>query len=269
MSVAPMLAARRAHVPIVLHEPNAIPGLANRLLARSATSVAIAFEDARSRIPGRARIETIGYPVRTTILDVPAHRAALAEEARSLLGLEPERRTVMVTGGSQGALHLDQVVAAALPSFAERGDLQLLIVTGPDASPNSRARLSALASLASSWCRSSIGWSSDMPPPIWSWRGRAPRPSRSSRSAGCRRSWCRTRTRPRTIRTRTRASWCASVPRCWCPTPSSRRTSSRRPCWRSWTMPSGAGVDGRAGERVGEARCRGAVRVPGGGSRPQ
>ncbi len=48
-----------------------------------------------------------------------------------MLGLEPERRTVMVTGGSQGALHLDQVVAAALPSFAERGDLQLLIVTGP------------------------------------------------------------------------------------------------------------------------------------------
>ena len=37
----------------------------------------------------------------------------------------------MVTGGSQGALHLDQVVAAALPSFAERGDLQLLVVTGP------------------------------------------------------------------------------------------------------------------------------------------
>jgi len=131
VSVAPMLAARRAHLPIVLHEPNAIPGLANRLLARSATSVAIAFEDARSRIPGGARIEMIGYPVRTTILDVPTHRAALAEEARSLLGLELERRTVMVTGGSQGAVHLDQVVAAALPLFAERGDLQLLIVTGP------------------------------------------------------------------------------------------------------------------------------------------
>jgi UDP-N-acetylglucosamine--N-acetylmuramyl-(pentapeptide) pyrophosphoryl-undecaprenol N-acetylglucosamine transferase len=131
VSVPPMLAARRAHVPIVLHEPNAVPGLANRLLARSATSVAIAFEDARGRIPGSARIETIGYPVRTSILDVPAHRAALIEEARSTLGLEPGRRTVMVTGGSQGALHLDQVVAAALPSFADRGDLQLLIVTGP------------------------------------------------------------------------------------------------------------------------------------------
>ena len=82
VSVPPMLAARRAHIPIVLHEPNAVPGLANRLLARSATSVAIAFEDARDRISGGARIETIGYPVRTSILDVPAGRAALAEEAR-------------------------------------------------------------------------------------------------------------------------------------------------------------------------------------------
>ena len=54
VSVPPMLAARRAHVPIVLHEPNAVPGLANRLLARSATSVAIAFEDARGRISGGA-----------------------------------------------------------------------------------------------------------------------------------------------------------------------------------------------------------------------
>jgi UDP-N-acetylglucosamine--N-acetylmuramyl-(pentapeptide) pyrophosphoryl-undecaprenol N-acetylglucosamine transferase len=131
VSVAPMLAARRAHIPIVLHEPNAIPGLANRMLARSATSIAIAFEDARSRISTGARIETIGYPVRSSILDVPEHRAALAAEARTALGLEPGRRTVMVTGGSQGALHLDQVVAAALPAFAERGDLQLLIVTGP------------------------------------------------------------------------------------------------------------------------------------------
>ena len=75
VSVPPMLAARRAHIPIVLHEPNAVPGLANRLLARWAASVAIAFEDARGRIPGGARIETIGYPVRTSILAVAAHRA--------------------------------------------------------------------------------------------------------------------------------------------------------------------------------------------------
>ena len=131
VSVPPILAARRAHIPIVLHEPNAVLGLANRLLARWASAIAIAFEDARGRIRGDARVETIGYPVRRAILDVPEHREELIAEAGTVLGLDPARRTVMVTGGSQGALHLDQVVAAALPVFVERSDLQLLVVAGP------------------------------------------------------------------------------------------------------------------------------------------
>ena len=131
VSVPPMLAARRAHIPIVLHEPNAVPGLANRLLARSAKAIAVAFDDARGRLPGGARVEMVGYPVRQSILDVPADRRALAEEARTLWDLEGNRRTVVVTGGSQGALHLDQVVAEALASLADREDLQLLIVSGP------------------------------------------------------------------------------------------------------------------------------------------
>jgi UDP-N-acetylglucosamine--N-acetylmuramyl-(pentapeptide) pyrophosphoryl-undecaprenol N-acetylglucosamine transferase len=131
VSVPPMLAARRAHIPIVLHEPNAVPGLANRLLARSAKAIAVAFEDARGRLAGGARVETVGYPVRQAILDAPADRGTLAEEARTLWDLDASRRTVLVTGGSQGALHLDQVVAGALPALAAREELQLLIVSGP------------------------------------------------------------------------------------------------------------------------------------------
>jgi UDP-N-acetylglucosamine--N-acetylmuramyl-(pentapeptide) pyrophosphoryl-undecaprenol N-acetylglucosamine transferase len=131
VSVPPILAARRVHVPIVLHEPNAVLGLANRILVRWASAIAIAFEDARDRIRGDARVEMTGYPVRRAILDVPERRAELVTEACATLGLEPGRRTVMVTGGSQGALHLDRVVAAALPSFAERADLQFLVLSGP------------------------------------------------------------------------------------------------------------------------------------------
>jgi UDP-N-acetylglucosamine--N-acetylmuramyl-(pentapeptide) pyrophosphoryl-undecaprenol N-acetylglucosamine transferase len=131
VSVPPMLAAQRAHVPIVLHEPNAVPGLANRLLARSAKAIGIAFEDTRGRLAGNARVETVGYPVRHAIIDVPADRGTLAEEARKLWDLDVDRRTVLVTGGSQGALHLNQVVARALPSLVDREDLQLLLVSGP------------------------------------------------------------------------------------------------------------------------------------------
>ena len=130
-SVPAMLAARRDRVPIVLHEANAVPGLATRLLARFAAAIAVAFHDVRRLLPGRSRVELIGYPVRDAILGVSEHRAALGEEARETLALEGVRPTVLVWGGSQGALHLDRVVAEALPSMGERQDLQLLVLTGP------------------------------------------------------------------------------------------------------------------------------------------
>ncbi|MGZ4110299.1 MAG: undecaprenyldiphospho-muramoylpentapeptide beta-N-acetylglucosaminyltransferase [Actinomycetota bacterium] len=131
VSVPPMLAARRAHVPVVLQEPNAVPGLANRLLARIATAIAVVFEDVRGRLAGRARVEVIGYPVREAILSVPERRSELAEEGRALLELDAGRRTVLVWGGSQGALHLDEVVAGALPAIEGWDDAQLLVLTGP------------------------------------------------------------------------------------------------------------------------------------------
>jgi len=129
-SVPAILAARRAHVPIVLHEPNAKPGLANRILARFASAIGVAFADAGQRLAGQARIEVIGYPVREAILRVAEHREELADEAREVLGLDGGRRTALVWGGSQGALHLDEVVAAALPGLASDEHLQLLVLTG-------------------------------------------------------------------------------------------------------------------------------------------
>jgi UDP-N-acetylglucosamine--N-acetylmuramyl-(pentapeptide) pyrophosphoryl-undecaprenol N-acetylglucosamine transferase len=130
-SVPAMLAARRARVPIVLHEANAVPGLATRLLARFASAIAIAFRDVRRLLPDRSRVELIGYPIRDAIREVPRRRAALAEACRSALDLDPERRTVLVWGGSQGARHLDEVVAGAVPAIQDRADVQLLVLTGP------------------------------------------------------------------------------------------------------------------------------------------
>ena len=130
-SVPAMLAARRAHVPIVLHEANAIPGLATRLLARFASAIAIAFRDVRRLLPGRSRVELIGYPVRDAIREVPRQRETLAEACRSALDLDPDRRTVLVWGGSQGARRLDETVVGALPAIGDRPDVQLVVLTGP------------------------------------------------------------------------------------------------------------------------------------------
>ena len=129
-SVPAVLAARSASVPIVLHEQNAIPGLANAALARIADAVALSFEETRRRLPARLRLEVTGTPVREQVLRVPERREAFSTDARSTLALRAGRITVLVTGGSLGARHLDETIASAIPLLAHRADLQLLVLTG-------------------------------------------------------------------------------------------------------------------------------------------
>jgi UDP-N-acetylglucosamine--N-acetylmuramyl-(pentapeptide) pyrophosphoryl-undecaprenol N-acetylglucosamine transferase len=130
-SVPAGIAARLDRLPVVLHEQNAVPSLVNRLLARGAKAVGSTFADARSRFPSGVRFTVTGNPVRSQVLGVPSDREQLAKEAWSAFDFEPGRTTILVTGGSQGALHLDQVVAGALPLLAGRRDLQILVLTGP------------------------------------------------------------------------------------------------------------------------------------------
>lgn len=130
VSVPVVLAALRARRPVVLHEQNAVPGLANRAFARPARVVALAFAEARRALPRRARTVLTGNPVRTDILAVAADRERLAKEARDELDLEDGKRTVVVFGGSQGALHVNRAVAGALHAL-DRTDLQVLLLTGP------------------------------------------------------------------------------------------------------------------------------------------
>lgn len=130
VSAPAVLAARGAGARVVLHEQNAVPGLANRLLSRRADVVALSFADAAGRIPRRTRTVVTGNPVRSVIAAVPARRAELADEARIALDLEPGRTTVSVFGGSQGAQALDRLVAEAADAMSARADLQLFVLTG-------------------------------------------------------------------------------------------------------------------------------------------
>jgi UDP-N-acetylglucosamine--N-acetylmuramyl-(pentapeptide) pyrophosphoryl-undecaprenol N-acetylglucosamine transferase len=125
------LAARRTRTPLVLIEPNTVPGVVNRIAVRWAAAVAITFEGTTARLPPGVRIERTGNPIRPEIASIVEQRDRLRAEARAAFDLEPHRTTVLVTGGSQGARHLDEVLAAALPELAARGDLQLLVATGP------------------------------------------------------------------------------------------------------------------------------------------
>jgi UDP-N-acetylglucosamine--N-acetylmuramyl-(pentapeptide) pyrophosphoryl-undecaprenol N-acetylglucosamine transferase len=123
VSVPAYLAARRRGVPLVVHEGNALPGLANRLGARLTTHVATSFPG--TRLP-HARY--VGLPIRRLVSTVD--RSVAQGAGRSAFGLDPTRPTLLVTGGSQGARRLNQAVAAAQPSLAAAG-VQVLHVSGP------------------------------------------------------------------------------------------------------------------------------------------
>jgi UDP-N-acetylglucosamine--N-acetylmuramyl-(pentapeptide) pyrophosphoryl-undecaprenol N-acetylglucosamine transferase len=123
VSVPAYLAARRRRLPVVVHEQNALPGIANKLGARIATRVAVSFPDTELR-----GAEYVGLPIRRMISTLD--RAALRGEARAFFGLDDERPTVLVTGGSQGARRLNEAVAGAARAFAAAG-VQVLHVVGP------------------------------------------------------------------------------------------------------------------------------------------
>jgi UDP-N-acetylglucosamine--N-acetylmuramyl-(pentapeptide) pyrophosphoryl-undecaprenol N-acetylglucosamine transferase len=107
------LAARRRRVPIVVHEANAKPGLANRIGARFAARVT---ETVAGSLPDA---EQVGLPLRRSIARLDRTEARPA--AREALGLGPNSPTLLVFGGSQGAVHLNTVLADALPRLLDAG----------------------------------------------------------------------------------------------------------------------------------------------------
>jgi UDP-N-acetylglucosamine--N-acetylmuramyl-(pentapeptide) pyrophosphoryl-undecaprenol N-acetylglucosamine transferase len=124
VSMPAYVAARRMHVPVVVHEGNAMPGLANRFGARFCTHhVATSFPD--TPLP---HASFTGLPIRRSISTLD--RAALRPSACAHFGLDPSLPTLLVTGGSQGAAHINAVMADAAPALARAG-VQVLHVMGP------------------------------------------------------------------------------------------------------------------------------------------
>ncbi len=115
------LAARTARLPLILHEQNAVPGRANRLAARLARRVFVAFPSAANTLRGA---ELVGNPLRSALLARPPAEAT----ARKRYGLDPARPVVGILGGSQGADALNRAahqLADAGPAY------QLLQLAGP------------------------------------------------------------------------------------------------------------------------------------------
>lgn len=123
-SAAPLLAGRLLGLPTAVHESNAIPGRANLLNARFASSILVGFEACAAHFPGR-RPAVVGTPLRPSMKRAPSR-----EEAVASFGLDPARPVLLAMGGSQGARRLNELVAASLGEFARRG-VQVLHISGP------------------------------------------------------------------------------------------------------------------------------------------
>lgn len=117
------LAARRRKVPIVVHEANPLPGLANRVGAGFTPYVAITVPG--TKLP---HATLTGVPLRDTILRLD--RAASCAQARAEFGLAPDLPTLLVFGGSQGARSVNAAMRSAAAQVAAAG-VQVLHAVGP------------------------------------------------------------------------------------------------------------------------------------------
>jgi len=111
-------------VPTLVQEQNSFLGITNRILAKKATAVCVAYPDMNKWFPDHKIILT-GNPVRKEVLDFAGKR----EEAAKAFGLSPDKTTVLVVGGSLGARTINESVENLLEMF-HAGEFQMIWQTG-------------------------------------------------------------------------------------------------------------------------------------------
>lgn len=113
------------NIPTVLQEQNSYAGLTNKLLAKKAKCICVAYEGMERFFP-QERIRLTGNPVRQELLDAQLDRKA----ALTVLGLSADKRTVLIIGGSLGARALNESVLSKLKDIASAEGVQFLWQTG-------------------------------------------------------------------------------------------------------------------------------------------
>ncbi len=129
-SLPPVYAGHKLGKKTYVHDSNARPGRANILTSRFCTKVFIGLAPAAAFFKKPAQLT--GTPARPEILDLPSRA-----DAATRFDLDPQKTTLLVTGGSQGALGLNQLIAQAAPLLPE--NIQILHIAGPNDLPRIQA----------------------------------------------------------------------------------------------------------------------------------
>ncbi len=122
VSAPAYVAARLEKIPLVIHEANALPGIANKVGNRFASAAGKTFRSANM-----AHTEFVGMPIRPSIVSLATKKDAAS--ARKHFGLRPEQFTLLVTGGSLGARSINQTIESSRPLLAAAG-IQVLHIVG-------------------------------------------------------------------------------------------------------------------------------------------
>lgn len=117
--------AQKMGIPTLLQEQNSYAGVTNKLLAKRADRICVAY-DGMERFFPEERIVLTGNPVRQNLLRVRIPK----EEAVKEFDLEPGKRTILIVGGSLGARTLNESILAALPLIRQQSMVQFIWQTG-------------------------------------------------------------------------------------------------------------------------------------------
>jgi UDP-N-acetylglucosamine--N-acetylmuramyl-(pentapeptide) pyrophosphoryl-undecaprenol N-acetylglucosamine transferase len=111
-------------IPALLHEQNALPGKTNKLLAKAVKNVMVTFPESVEYFSSPEKIKVVGLPVREEVGKIGRKTAAAQFE------LDPLKKTLLITGGSRGALSINQAVIYLLSQIKDNSDIQLIWATG-------------------------------------------------------------------------------------------------------------------------------------------
>jgi len=113
-------AAGSAGIPTVVQEQNSFPGITNKLLSKKANKICVAYQNLERFFP-KEKIVLTGNPVRQDLIDIDSKR----DEAISFYGLDPNKKTLLVLGGSLGARRINQLIEKELQNFLSQ-DVQVI-----------------------------------------------------------------------------------------------------------------------------------------------
>lgn len=122
-----VLAAKKNHIPVLIHESNAFPGKATKMLSKKADAILISFEDAKERLPKAKRVVYTGTPVKIEKKDYSIN------EKSSIIknvGLNETKPIILIFGGSQGAQKINEAILGIIKNKLNN-KYQIVWATGP------------------------------------------------------------------------------------------------------------------------------------------